>query len=220
MKFSSTEDGGWARAPRGDGASASTWSWCDLSGNGASKARPGRSPKTAQEAEEARQAELKAAYQRGLADGRVEGEEQAREELRGVLSAVQGAVLKVRDAAEPWTKAARDNVLGLSLAVARRIVDRELDGDAETYGRLVRRALDRFPVDQEVRVRLHPADLALLSHPEADGSPLRIEGVRSVRWIPDQSVCPGDVILEGPDRVVDGSVDRALERIYRELHDD
>lgn len=218
MKFSSTDPAG---LTRGSGQSdvAASWSWSDFTaGVGA---RPStQAPRTAEQAEEARQAELRAAYQQGLQKGRAEGEAEAMEQLATVLSAVNGAACKVRDAAEPWTRAAGDNVLGLALAVARRIVDRELDGDAETYARLVRNALDRFPVDQEVRIRLNPSDLALLSRPSGEGEGLEIEGVRKVRWIPDAGLKPGDVILEGPERVVDGSVDRALERIYYELKDD
>ena len=42
-------------------------------------------------------------------------------------------------------------------------------------------------------------------------------GGREARWIADEDVVPGGCIVEGPDRIVDGRVDQALERIFWEL---
>ena len=51
---------------------------------------------------------------------------------------------------------------------------------------------------------------------EAD--PLRgITGDREARWLPDASIAPGGCVVEGRERIIDGRIDTALERVYRRL---
>jgi general L-amino acid transport system substrate-binding protein len=40
---------------------------------------------------------------------------------------------------------------------------------------------------------------------------------KDVQWLPDGRVAPGGCLIEGRDRIVDGRVDTALERLYRRL---
>jgi flagellar biosynthesis/type III secretory pathway protein FliH len=71
-----------------------------------------------------------------------------------------------------------------------------------------------FPLAVPLRIRLNPADLSAIS------SPLSGEGVtagREVRWVPDPSIAPGGCFVEGPESLVDGRVDKALENIYDKL---
>ena len=82
---------------------------------------------------------------------------------------------------------------------------------------LVRRAVGQFPVGEELTIRLNPQDLTLLSDVSAEGSPT---GRNDTRWIADPLIEPGGCVVEGPDSVVDGRLDRALERVYRSLTDE
>ena len=84
---------------------------------------------------------------------------------------------------------------------------------------LVRSALQEFPIDQPMRIRVNPTDLSAISRATSDGrDPLQIlTRDRDARWLPDASIAPGGCIVEGRERIVDGRVDIALERIYRRL---
>ena len=42
---------------------------------------------------------------------------------------------------------------------------------------------------------------------------------REVRWIPDASIGRGGCVVEGPERIVDGRLESALERVYRRITD-
>jgi flagellar biosynthesis/type III secretory pathway protein FliH len=44
-----------------------------------------------------------------------------------------------------------------------------------------------------------------------------VVGRRELRWTPDARVARGGVLAEGRERIVDGRVDSALERMYRAL---
>jgi flagellar assembly protein FliH len=191
------------------------WEWQELS----TPSEPAHALPNPQ-VEARHRAEVEEAYRSGFDAGRHEGLAEGRKALEPTVAALGSAMRELHEALEPRLGALQEDVLAVALAVARKVVARELRGDVRTYGALVREALSRFPVDQPLRVRLHPTDLAALSRPGQDGEVIDIEGERTVRWIPDPGLVPGDCVVEGPERVVDGKIDRVLERIYHELRDE
>lgn len=153
-------------------------------------------------------------YEAGVADGR----EMESERLNTVLATVHELVARLEADEAQWQASALENVAALAVAVARHIIGRELRGDAEPVADLVRRAVAEFPIDQPVRIRAHPADLSLLASPSGgDGAVLPVAPGRNVQWMADGRIEPGGCIVEGRERIVDGRVDTALERMYRRL---
>ncbi len=195
--------------PSGD---ASPWYCADLGAGSSADA-----PVDAATLEALREEELESAYLRGRAEGEQAGQARARKELTTALSATRRALKQVQEARESWQHTLEENLIALSMAVARRIVGRELEGDRESYRALIQEAVASFPMDQGVRIRLHPDDLEMLAG-EGSGVPGEdVVGGRDARWITDEEIVPGGCVVEGPDRIVDGRVDAALERIFREL---
>lgn len=158
------------------------------------------------------------AYATGFAEGRQAGEEGERARLRTSVRAAEEAIDHVNQAGARWTDAAEENLVTLSIAIARHIIDRELALDAEVISRIVRRALSEFPIDQPVKVRLHPDDLAIIEGASDSGaSSVLDQPARSARWVADSRMMAGGCVVEGRDRIIDGRVDAALERVYRRL---
>lgn len=196
--------------PSGD---ASPWDCADLGAGPSVDA-----PVDAATLEALREEELESAYLRGRAEGEQAGQARARKELTTALSSTRHALKQVQEARESWQHTLEENLVALSMAVARRIVGRELEGDRESYRALIQEAVASFPMDQDLRIRLHPDDLAMLAGEGSGQVPGEgVVGGRDARWITDEEIVPGGCVVEGPDRIVDGRVDAALERIFREL---
>jgi flagellar biosynthesis/type III secretory pathway protein FliH len=156
----------------------------------------------------------------GFAAGRAEGERAEAARLRTAVSAMETALDTIRESELKWQECVNENIAALAVTVARHVVGRELNSDATAFADLVKRALAEFPIDQPMRVRVNPQDLSLLSLPTSDGGePISIAPNRDVRWLADMRVQPGGCIVEGRERIVDGRVDTALERLYRRLSD-
>ncbi|MEO6778102.1 MAG: FliH/SctL family protein, partial [Gemmatimonadaceae bacterium] len=138
--------------------------------------------------------------------------------LRNAVAAAETALDTIRANELKWQECVTENVTALALTVARHIVGRELSSDATAVADLVKRALAEFPIDQPMRVRINPDDLSMLSLPSADGGDaLPIAPNRDVRWLADLRIQPGGCVVEGRERIVDGRIDTALERLYRKL---
>ncbi|MES2358152.1 MAG: FliH/SctL family protein [Gemmatimonadota bacterium] len=166
---------------------------------------------------EQRLAEAQAA---GYDAGRLDGELAEATRLRNAVAAAEQALDTIRTSESKWQECVTENIAALAVTVARHIVGRELRTDAASVADLVKRALAEFPIDQPMRVRVNPHDLSLLSHPTpTGGEPVPIAPNRDVRWLADSRIQPGGCVVEGRERIVDGRVDTALERLYRKLTD-
>lgn len=167
-----------------------------------------------------RQAELEEAYQRGLEDGAAEVLQRDASMVRAALDAAESAAAQILAAERGWVQTAQENVVALAVAVARHVIGRELKGDPHVVADLVRKALANFPTEEGVRVRVHPEDLSVLTLATSeDGTRIPVAPGRDVTWVADTELQPGGCIVEGRNRVVDGRVDHALERIYLKLAD-
>jgi flagellar biosynthesis/type III secretory pathway protein FliH len=157
------------------------------------------------------------AYRRGHSDGLRAGESAEGGRLRNAMAALQEALDSVQEGAERWVGNAEENIVALAIGVARQVVGREISLDHEIVVELVRRAMSEFPVAQPLTVRLHPSDLHAVSStvaPSNDGS----LGLRNeIQWVGDARIAPGGCFIEGRERIVDGRVDTALERLYRRM---
>lgn len=178
-------------------------------------ARPEPAPVRIDPNEQARL--LDEGYARGLADGERKAAAAAQAKVAESVDVLTKVVGQMREVASLAPAVLEENIAALAVIVARQIVAREVSLDRELVADLVRRALTEFPVDQSVRIRVHPLDLALLTL-SADGAGMApITNNRDASWLADPRVARGGCLVEGRDRIVDGRVDTALERAYRRM---
>lgn len=150
----------------------------------------------------------RAAFEDGRAAGRADAQEAADRRVAETLEALHAAVAAVRQQEEHYVGILEENLTALACAIARQVIQREVQLDPSAIRELVHAALAEFPQETALKVRLHPHDHAMLS---AD------PGYRDVIWIADPRIVRGGCVVEGRERVVDGRVDLALEQIFRAL---
>lgn len=155
-----------------------------------------------------------AAYAHGRADGEKMAWAELLPRIESIGDALGEALEDVRLHQQRWTSNAEENLAVLAVAVARQLIAREVEGDPSIVAGLVQRALSQFPLEQQVAVRLHPEDVdscnALLQPSEGNK-------FHEIRWVADPMVHRGGCMVEGRERIIDGRVDTALERIYRSI---
>ncbi|HNV73888.1 MAG TPA: FliH/SctL family protein [Gemmatimonadaceae bacterium] len=167
---------------------------------------------------EALEQALQEAYARGVEDGRRAGELAEATRLRGATRAVAEALASTQVNADRWVGNAEENICALAVAVARQVIGREIAVDKSSLADMVQQALAEFPMDQALTLRVNPSDLQTIqSSFFALGEASPLSARKDVQWLPDGRVAPGGCLIEGRDRIVDGRVDTALERLYRRL---
>jgi flagellar assembly protein FliH len=109
---------------------------------------------------------------------------------------------------------AEEDVVKLSLAIARRVLHRELSVDPGALLGIVSSALKRMDLREVCRIRVHPSDVvALRSGLDQSGFPARAE------LVADATLARGGVIVETTRGELDASLETQLMEIERGLAD-
>lgn len=158
------------------------------------------------------------AYCRGFDDGARSGFEQgekagaeaARQSLVHGLNSC-GAMLKEIEGLRRKAAAELEaELVQLALAVARKIVQREIDLAPETVAGIVRQALGRVEHAARIRIRLNPDDLTLLTEISPPLMAGRPEAGRVVLEA-DEGVTRGGCLIETDSGEVDARIERQFQ---------
>jgi flagellar assembly protein FliH len=202
-------------------ASITPIEWRASAGSKANPAKPRRDQASAAvplvgdaEAGKDREGIEREAYQKGFLAGQAAGREQGRAEVQSVLdqlsrslASLAGLRSRIRDDAE------RD-LVKLAIAIARRVLHRELTLDPESIEGLIRVALEKLEAREVCRVRVHPDQEATIRN-----SLERFSNSQKVELISDPSLQCGDVLFETAHGDLNGSVEAQLQEIERGLAD-
>lgn len=159
-------------------------------------------------------AEMEAARKQAFEQGLEEGRRQAGAQLEAVLGRLARSIEEIAGLKARLRIEAEREVVELAVAVARRVLRRELHVDPEALLGLVKAAMEKASQREMTEVRVHPSHAALVrAHLARIGAPEAIEVVA------DASLEPGAVILETARGVIDASLETQLEEINRGLTD-
>ena len=162
-----------------------------------------------------RRTEADEAHARGFAEGLREGTARSEQRVHVALETLGRVGEYLHTAQSAFVRDRARDLHGLALAVARKLIQREVTADPALLRELVDRALELVPLEPHLEVRLHPEDLSVLmggpSAPEADG-----KGT-AIKWLGDPTIERGGFLVESPLRIVDGRTDFALRSLYERL---
>jgi flagellar assembly protein FliH len=153
-------------------------------------------------------------FRNGLRQGEAEGRKQALAQLDGELQRLGRTVAEIAGLRHAIRREAEEELVRLALAIARRILHRELTVDPEALTGLVKAALGKIEIRDTYRVRTHPEHVAAVTRClTAIGAPQKIE-VQG-----DTSLEKGSAIFESGRGSLDASVETQLAEIQRGLVD-
>ena len=154
------------------------------------------------------------AHAAGLREGEAAGRQRADAELQPVIDRLARSIEDIGGLRARLRAEAEADLIQLSLAIARRVIRRELAIDPEALHGLVLGALEKLQGQEISRVRVHPSHAALVS------ASLRLNSASAnVEVIADPSRAVGTVIFETQHGNLDASVESQLQEIERGLAD-
>jgi flagellar assembly protein FliH len=158
------------------------------------------------------QSEAKAQYQKGHRDGMTAGKQAEAAALKPVLEKLSASLAELSGWRDKLRRAAEADLVKLAIAIARRVLHREIGVDPDALGALVRHALERLRGHDICRVRAHPDHAAVI------GALLAARNAAATVEA-DVSLAPGSVLFETAMGSLDVSVETQLAEIERGLAD-
>jgi flagellar assembly protein FliH len=160
------------------------------------------------------QQKIRDAHAAGMREGETAGRNRAAAEVQPVVERLARSIQEIANLRARLRREAEADVVQLSLAIARRILRRELAVDTDALHGLVMAALEKLRNQEISRVKVHPSHVAMVSaclQQTLNGGQVEV--------LPDPGREPGSVIFETARGNLDASVDSQLQEIDRGLAD-
>jgi flagellar assembly protein FliH len=155
-----------------------------------------------------------AALRSGLEKGRLAGEQEASARLNPVIERFAATINDLASRRSQLRHDAEADVVKLAIAIARRVLHRELNADPEAMLGLVKAALDKVDSREVQRIRTSPLDA-----PAIKTNLQRLRPGAQFEIIPDSHLDRGAAVFETARGSLDGSVETQLAEIERGLID-
>jgi len=146
-------------------------------------------------------------------EGERAGYDRAVAEYRAAVERLARSVQELAGMRAELRREAEADLVRLALAIARRVLRRELAVDPDALRGLAIAALEKLQGQDISRVKVHPAQAALLAEC------LKKNGGAAVEVVPVPSSEPGAALFETIRGNLDASVDAQLDEIARGLAD-
>ena len=150
------------------------------------------------------------AFGQGYAQGERAGAEAAAARSEAVLQRLKQTVGELQALRAEMIHKTERQVVQLAIAMARRIVHREISLDPELLSAMARVALDRLGESATATIRLHPDDYAATA-----GSSHQADGV--VRVVADPMVRRGGCMVHSEFGLIDVSADAQIQELATAL---
>lgn len=153
------------------------------------------------------------AFTKGYAQGERAGLEAGGKRAEAMLRRLAQTLDEVTGLRDTMVRQTERELVQLAVAIARRILQRELAVDPELTAALAHIALERLGGAGPATVRLHPDDHAIVTAGQS------LAG-RQVDVIADPAVSRGGCIVESEFGFIDASVDAQVDEIARNVMGD
>ncbi len=166
------------------------------------------------------------AYQEGYQAGYKAGEADAHQQLQAdyqqqvdeLRQAVNTFLQQLHAEFEAYLRLVEQEMLALTLEIARKIVRDELRQHPEHVLGVIRDTLRRVQGFGQVRVRVNPLDLELARQNRAHLMAV-IDSLDGLEIVEDRRVEPGGCIVETPQGIYDARIGTQFEEIERAIED-
>ena len=203
----------------GDAASAAVQTWMPRIGPvSGHPAAAGKSELLNSDLQLDLEARVKAAFERGRVVGEANAAQQAIQQaaqnLEPVIARLNQMIQELAGMRKRFRGEAEADTVKLAIAIARRVLYRELATDPEAILGLVMAAFQKLNVRETHRLRVSPGDAAVLHEHRS-----RTELPAAVEILGDASLGPGSVVFETARGELDATVNTQLAEIERGLAD-
>jgi flagellar assembly protein FliH len=158
--------------------------------------------------------QLRQAAQRAYLEGEAAARAALGESTKALNAELSRTIASLAQMRAGIYKEAQGDLLRLSIAIARRILHREMLVSPDILQSIVTVVLGKLDRQEVHRVRVHPGMAARL-----DQDLKNLETQRSIKVEPDPTLAPGACIFETGRGNVDASIDSQLGEIERGLAD-
>lgn len=153
---------------------------------------------------------LNEAMARGFEMGKVEGKQEIQEKLAAMEAQFDEFKENFNRKYDELFDSLQQNLLELSVSIAEKVINLELDRSDECYLSMVKKAISKLKKDEKANIRISQQDFDRF-FPGIDKELKQYEG--KISAVPDENLSKGDLIMETPNEIIDAGVNTQIKAI-------
>lgn len=156
-------------------------------------------------------------YRQGMKKAREEVEAENREQSEAAKQEIGGMLESIENRKSEILKKFEEDLEGLSVAIARKIVRRELKTDEKALRSIIESVLESYRNQAWVKINVSPSNAELLMKAD-QGIIMDLQKVSSnVKIVSTPELDDGGCVIDLPDRLIDASVDTQFDQVQTAL---
>ncbi len=152
------------------------------------------------------------AYIEGFERGEKEGLELGRVRVRELMGRLNSAILGIEDAQKKLILSTEHEAVELALAIAKKIICREVETDSSIILNVVKEALKKVVNHDKIKILLSPSDFQFMTEYNSENSE-NIEDFEGVVFEDDSSITNGGCIIDTNFGDIDARIEKQLQTI-------
>jgi len=176
-----------------------------------------------QEVEELRNQAREAGHKEGFEEGKKEGKEAALQEMKETLNGANEQAMHILETAKAATAdymiQAEHDVAEIVMHVAAKIIPQHFIDVPQVVLPAVKQALMKVKDQKEIFIHVPPESYELVLMARDEFRAMLTGGNASIEVVSDESLHPGDCLLETPNGAVDARLSTQMELIQKAVQD-
>ena len=150
--------------------------------------------------------------EKGTNEGQQAGFEQAAKKLEPLLDSLQQGILQLNNLRQDTYQRIEDDVVDLALAIARKVICREIEMDKEVVVCVAREALAKVEAPGKIKIKLNPSDLQFIDETKYQLSEL-IGNIENVTLEAEGGIQSGGCVVETDLGEIDARIENQLQAV-------
>ena len=149
---------------------------------------------------------------KGVKEGQTAGFEQATKKLEPLLDGLQQALMQLGNLRQNTYLIIEQEVVELALAIARKIICREIEVDKEIVVCVARKALSKVEDPGNVKIKMNPTDVQFVNQTKYKLSEM-IGNIDNVTIEPGENIRSGGCVIETNLGEIDARIEKQLQAV-------
>ena len=150
--------------------------------------------------------------EKGIIEGDKAGSERAAQKLEPVLDSLNQVLLQIKNLRRVAYQRIEKEVVELALAIARKVICREIEMDKEVVVWVAREALAKIDDPGKITIKLNPSDLQFINETKYNLSEM-IGNVDNVALESESSIQSGGCVVETDLGEIDARIEHQLQAV-------
>jgi len=155
-------------------------------------------------------------YEVGLIEGTEKAFQEAKANLLERMTAMENMLKQMEEMKSRLMIANEAEFVKLVFLTAKKIAMRDLEFSRDAVVEIMKDVVGEAQEDERVTVRMSPVDLSFIESLQ-EKADQRIESLRRVKFVREDSIKPGGCLIETEYGTVDATIEERVERVWQTL---